>query len=157
MQRWERDREAPETVSVLVQRAAEGERLREICKSRGWPYSIVAQWISDREEVAKAVEAARRIYADDLVMQTPEIADESGDGEVPKSKHRTDVRFKVASFLDRPRFGDQVQHNVTVDPFGEMLKRVSERNLARLREAQGGPARIEKDITPPVTTEHEMI
>ncbi len=157
MQRWERDRELPETVSVLVQRAAEGERLRDICRTRGWPYSLVAKWISEREDVSKAVEGARRIWADDLATETVGIADGSGEGEVPKSKHRTDVRFKLAGFLDRARFGEQVQHNVSIDPFGEMLKRVSERNLARLREAQGLPALARPVQASHAVVEHDLI
>ena len=158
MQRWERDRDAPETATVLVQRAAEGERLKQICRSRGWPYTVVAEWILSDEALTKRLEAARRIWADDLAMETISIADSSGDkDDVPAAKHRTDVRFKLAGFMDRAKYGEQVQHNVSVDPFGEMLKRVSEKQLARLREAQQ-PALLEKDITPVVgATEHEMI
>lgn len=147
MQRWERDSIAPETVSVLVQRTVDGERLKTICKSRGWPHSVVAQWIAQREDVSKALTEARRIYAEDLAMETPEIADAETDKDaVAGAKHRTDVRFKLAALLDRDRFGQQVQHNVSIDPFTEMLRRVSERRLAVMRQAQL-PA-VERDITP---------
>lgn len=98
---------------------------------------MVAQWISQNEAVARALVEARRIYAEDLAMETPEIADAGvGKDDVPGAKHRTDVRFKLAALLDRDRWGQQVQHNLTVDPFTEMLRRVSERRLAQMRQEQ---------------------
>ena len=122
---------------MLVQRTVEGERLKSICRDRGWPHSVVAQWISQNEAVARALVEARRIYAEDLAMETPEIADAGvGKDDVPGAKHRTDVRFKLAALLDRDRWGQQVQHNLTVDPFTEMLRRVSERRLAQMRQEQ---------------------
>ncbi len=151
MLRWERDCGKPETIAVLVQRTANGERLKKICRSCGWPHSVVAQWVAENEAVDKALAAARRIYAEDMAMETPEIADNTDAGEpgaIPKAKHRTEVRFKLAAMLDRQRFGEQVQHNVTIDPFTEMLRRVSERRLAEMKAAQ-----LPKDITPISVTE----
>ena len=157
MQRWELDREDPVTRTVLVQRAAEGERLKAICKSRGWPYAVVAQWLVADEDLAREVEAARRIWADDLATETVEIADAGGEN-VPNAKHRTDVRFRLAGFLDRGKWGEQVQHNVTIDPFGEMLRRVSERKLAALREAQVGPQeKVVNEVPALADADHELI
>ena len=90
---------------------------------------------------------ARRLWAEDLALETVEIADDGDAGEVGKGKHRTDVRFKVAGFMDRGRFGDQVQHNVSIDSFGDMLKRVSERKLAALKAAQA-PAELVINAVP---------
>lgn len=150
MARWERDREAPETVSVLVQRTVDGERLKSICKSRGWPHAVVAQHIAQDEGLSKALTEARRIYAEDMAMETPAIADDNADkDDVPGAKHRTDVRFKLAALLDRERFGQQVQHLVTVDPFSEMLRRVSEKRLQTLRLAQQ-PEKVIEALPEPV-------
>lgn len=134
--RWERDREEPGVVAVIVQRVAEGERLKRICESRGWPYAVVAQWVSEREEVSKAYERALRIAADEFGQETVEIADGADGESVGVAKLRVDTRFKLASRLYRDRYGEQVQHNVSFDPFGDMLRRVSERKLAALRAAQ---------------------
>ena len=147
MERWERDRSDPGVVGELVQGAAEGRTLKRICRERGWPYSVVAGWVVEREEVVKALQAARKMWADDLATETVEIADAAPSevGGVPWSKHRTDVRFKLAGFLDREKWGEQVQHNVSLDPFGEMLRRVSERNLARLKGEQA-PERVVSEV-----------
>lgn len=135
LSRWERARGEPGTVTEIVQRCAEGERVKEICRSKGWPYSVVAMWISEREDVARAVGEARRIWAEDLAVETVQIAD-SEDENVPSAKLRVETRFKLAGKLDREKWGETVQHTHVLDPFGELLKRVSERNLARLREQQ---------------------
>lgn len=139
LERWHRalERES-ETVDVIVQRCAEGERVKEICRTRGWPYSVVAMWLSENEVVAKRVEAARRIWAEDMAVETVGIADAAGDN-VPADKLRVDTRFRLAGKLDRDRWGESVEHRVVVDPFAEMLRRVSERNLKQLRDssAQG--------------------
>ena len=161
MQRWERDREDPVTVTVIVQRVAEGERLKQICRSRGWPYALVAQWVSESEEVAKAYEQALRLAADDLAMETVGIADAAQPEDVAVAKHRTDIRLKLASRLHRERYGEQVQHNVTIDPFGEMLKRVSDRKLKALRAEQTQGEVIEGQCvtlpaTEPVCTDEEI-
>ena len=103
--------------------------------------------MSEREEVVKALQSAREMWADDLATETVEIADgaPSEVGGVPWAKHRTDVRFRLAGFLDREKWGEQVQHNVSLDPFGEMLRRVSERNLARLKGEQS-PERVVSEV-----------
>ena len=144
MARWEIARDDPGTVEEMFQRAAEGERLKGICRSKGWPYAVVAVWVSGQEELVKRLELARRIWAEDMALETVAIAD-GNEENVPAAKHRTDVRFKLAGFLDRARFGDQVQHNVTVDGFGEMLRRVSERKLAEIKASQQ-PAITERVI-----------
>ena len=135
----------------MVQGAAEGRTLKRICRERGWPYSVVAGWVVEREGVVKALQAARKMWAEDLATETVSIADEtdpSEPGAVPHAKHRTEVRFKLAGFLDREKWGEQVQHNVSLDPFGEMLRRVSERNLARLKgeQSDNGAERVVSEV-----------
>lgn len=150
MQRWERDAADPSTVSVIVQRVADGERLKEICRSRGWPYALVAQWVATQEEVAKAYEQALRLAADDLAQETVGIADGADPETVGVAKLQVDTRLKLSGKLYRERYGEQVQHNVTIDPFSDMLRRVSEKRLASLKQAQ--LPQQEKDVTPSVVT-----
>ena len=146
MARWREVVELPETLQEIVQRVAEGERLKQVCRSKGWPYSVVAQWMANNEAATKAYEQALRLAADDLALETIEIADEQAavekengdvyDPDVGRDKLRVDTRLKVASRLYRDRYGEQVQHNVMVDSFGDMLKRVSERKLAAIKASQ---------------------
>ena len=116
--------------------------LKKERKLRGWSWGALWKWVvSDQErysEYAKALEA----YAQMLALETVGIADDSED-----AKLRVDTRFKVAGKVDRVRWGDQVTHNVVVDPFGEMLKRVSERKLAQLKASQTEKV-IEGEVLP---------
>ena len=136
MARWREVVELPETLQEIVQRVAEGERLKQVCRSKGWPYAVVAEWVAGNEGATKAYEQALRLAADDLALETVAIADDAGPEEVAKAKHQTDVRLRLAGRLYRERYGEQVQHNVMVDSFGEMLKRVSERKLAAIKASQ---------------------
>ena len=145
MARWGMAVDLPETLTEIVQRVAEGERLKTICKSKGWPYSVVAEWVAGNEGATKAYEQALRLAADDLALETVAIADDAGPEEVAKAKHQTDVRLRLAGRLYRERYGEQVQHNVVVDSFGDMLKRVSERKLAAIKASQQ-PAITERVI-----------
>jgi hypothetical protein len=146
MARWERDRGDPATVSVIVQRVADGERLKQICRSRGWPYSLVAQWVAETDSVAKAYEQALRLAADELAQETVAIADGADPETVGVAKLRVDARQKLAGKLYRERYGEQVQHNVVVDSFSEMLRRVSERRLKALRVEQTDAKVIEGEV-----------
>ncbi len=97
---------------------------------------MVAQWVAENDEVSKAYEQALRLAAEVWAEETVERVDEADPEKVAHAKHRTDVRLKLAGKLHRERYGEQVQHNVTVDAFGEMLRRVSERKLAAMRAGQ---------------------
>ena len=157
MQRWARDVEDPFTVTVIVRRVAEGERLKEICRSRGWPYSVVAQWVAQTEDVGKAYEAALRIAADDLAQETVGIADGAEPETVGVAKLRVDTRQKLAGKLYRDRYGEQVTVAHTLDPFSEMLRRVSEKRLAALKALQA-PQQPARDVAPVATAEeHDLI
>lgn len=158
MQRWERDSVDPATVSIIVQRVAEGERLKQICRSRGWPYALVAQWVCGDEEVSKRYEQALRLAADEMAQETVAIADDADPEMVAHAKHRTDVRLKLAGKLYRDRYGEQVTVAHTLDPFSEMLRAVSNRRLAKMRELQAPVAGTEKDVTPVADPlEHDLI
>ena len=119
MHRWERDRILPETVSILVQRVAEGERLKLICKSRGWPYALVAQWVAETPEVFRAYEKALMLAADDLGLETVDISDEQAlavskrgvefDPDVARDTLRVKARQWAASRLYRERYGEKVE------------------------------------------------
>ncbi len=157
MQRWERDREMPDVVEVICQRVAEGERLKEICKSRGWPYSRVALWVAETEAVAKAYEQALRLGGDALAMETVSLADGAQPETVGVAKLQVDTRFKLAGKLYRERYGEVVRQELVLDPFTEMLRRVSERRLAALRQIQN-PGITERVVEAlPIPAEHDLI
>ena len=114
MERWGIAVDLPETVDEIVQRVCEGERLKVICKSKGWPYSVVAQWVAGNEKVQAAYEGALRIAADEMAQETVEIADGATPETVGVDKHRTEVRMRLAEKLHRDRYGAKVQVEKTV-------------------------------------------
>ena len=128
VERWERDSVLAETVDVLVQRVAEGEPLKMICKSRGWPYSVVAKWVATTPDVFRAYEGALRIAADAMAQETVAIADGASNEDVAVAKLQVDTRQKLASKLYRERYGIHSQVTVTHEAgLGERLRRARER------------------------------
>ena len=109
IERWEAEKGA--AVEVIFQRVADGETLKGVCKSRRWPYSVVARWVGETPEAAKAYRLALELWADALATETVGIADRTDATEVGLGKLQTDVRLKVASRLHRERYGDRVEIN----------------------------------------------
>ena len=107
IERWEEERGGAE--EVIFQRVAEGETLKEVCRSRKWPYSLVARWVGETPEVFKAYEMALRLWADSLATESVGIADGTDPTEVNHGKLRVDTRRWMASRLDRQRYGDKVE------------------------------------------------
>lgn len=100
---------------------------------RGWAWGALWRWIQEEPKRASEYQQAIEAYSQLRAHETIGIADGSDD-----PKLQVDTRFKFAGKVDRGRWGDQVTHNVVVDSFGDMLRRVSERKLAALKESQGG-------------------
>jgi hypothetical protein len=113
----------PETMSILVQRLTDGERLREIAKAWEIPYGRLAAWIAENPERKSAYEAALSIWADSLAQEAVAIADEQAevvkengetyDPNVQRDKLRIDTRLKLASRWNRDRYGETVKHQHT--------------------------------------------
>lgn len=126
MQRWGRDCELPETETVIFQRVADGESLKPVCKSRGWPYSVVAQWLHADEGRLARYDAALRIWVDSIAMETVAISDEQAvavskqgtefDPDVPRDALRIKARQWAAEKLHRARYGQtlKVERSVSV-------------------------------------------
>jgi hypothetical protein len=106
----------PLAMTVIAQRVAEGERLRDVAKAWQIPYGLLFQWIQADEARWKAYERALAVRADDLVAETVAISDEQAevvkesggtfDPDVPRDKLRIDTRLKVAARYDPSRFAD---------------------------------------------------
>jgi hypothetical protein len=134
MARWEEATSDPLTLSVVVQRVAEGETLKEVCKSRGWPYSLVARWLAEDVGRKAQYDAALSLWGDGLAQEAVAIADASEndvsvDDEgrervnadvIQRSKLRVDTRLKLASKWDRDRYGDKVLNAAPANPQGVM-------------------------------------
>ena len=117
---------------------------------RGWSWGALWGWIVGDVERYRDYTRSLEAYVQERALETIGIADKTED-----HKLRVDTRFRLAGKVDRVRWGDQVQHTVVVDSFGEMLKRVSERKLAALRQGQE-PRVIEHMAAEPADSEDEI-
>ena len=139
LRRFEEFRDETGTVSMLVQRIAGGETLKEVCAAREVPYSLVAKWIAETPELKAQYDAALRIWGDGLAQESVSVADgrdasqplrdvvkeltgvELDDdalervrlaalpNDVQRDKLRIDTRLKLASKWDRERYGEKVE------------------------------------------------
>ena len=132
------------TPSVVFQRVAEGESLKEVAKSWQVPVGRFTEWFSN--EHAELYDAALKVRADQLAHEALEISDEQQavekkdgsefDPDVPRDKLRVDTRLKLASKWDRARYGETVKIDrmITVSAdagliglAGELLARITAR------------------------------
>lgn len=118
--RWDEAIADVMTLRVIVSRIAEGEALREVCRSRGWPYSHVARWLSEDDSRRAEYEWALRLWADAVAQETLGVADGADAESVGVAKLRIETRMRLAARWDRERYGERsavdVRHggNVTV-------------------------------------------
>jgi hypothetical protein len=155
MQRWERDRGEAGTVEVVLQRVADGEALKEICKSRGWPYALVAQWLHGDEKLLARYDAALAIWVDGLAAQTIAIADGAGPDEVAAAALQIKTRQWAAEKLNRARYGQTLKversgGSAAVD--GALLGLAGEL-LAKVRELPAKQERVIEAVTVVSTSE----
>lgn len=142
---WKKD---PLTPSILVQRMAEGETLKEMCKSLELPYSQVARHIAGTPALKMEYDAALQIWADSLAQATVAIAegaprqavdpggaplfDEAGKpvmvaAEVPRDKLRVETNLKLAGKWDRERYGEREGPRVAVQiNLGDVTREIRE-------------------------------
>lgn len=91
------------TPSVIFQRVAEGETLREIAKAWQVPVGRFVEWYTT--EHADLYETALRARADQLAHEALGIADGADKETVAPAKLQVDTRLKLAGHWDRNRYG----------------------------------------------------
>jgi hypothetical protein len=106
----------PTTMSVISQRVAEGETLKEIALAWQVPAGLLLRWVQEDDERWAEYERSLALRADALIAETVAISDEQNevvkengqtfDPDVPRDKLRIDTRLKVAARYDRRRFGN---------------------------------------------------
>lgn len=118
-------------LEVIVQRVGgvdedgNTESLKDICRSRLWPYSLVARWIAEDDKRREKYEFALKLKADVLAQEAVGIADTVKRGVIRKTdpdggvteteedmlahrKLQIDTRLKLAARWDRARYGEHV-------------------------------------------------
>ncbi len=106
-------------MGVIVQRVAEGETLKELAKGWSVPYGKLAEWITEDAGRAEQYARASRLWMDALARETVAIADGLSGAELTKqevtaARIKIDTRLRLASKLDRERYGDSASVKVDV-------------------------------------------
>jgi hypothetical protein len=163
---WRAD---PLSASILVQRVAEGETLRDICASMGVAYSLVARHVAGTPALNAEYEAALAIWGDALAQETLAIADGTkGTAEaavVAVAKLRAETRMRLAGKWDRKRYGERdaglVQVNVnlgdTAREIQELEARLGIRDGARLPTGPLPLADMAQTLSPPYVMKEEAL
>lgn len=121
----------PLTPSILVQRVAEGETLRAMCKSLGLPYSQVARHIAGTPALKMEYDAALQLWADALAQETVGLADGVAGADeashVSAAKLAVETRLKLAGKWDRDRYGEREGPRVSVNiNLGDVTREIRE-------------------------------
>ena len=108
----------------------------EACRLRGWALSALWGWVMGDDGRKRDFQESQNLCVGRMAWETVGIADASED-----AKLRVDTRFRIAGKVDRERWGEKVDHiGVMLDPFSEMLREISQRRLAAMREPVAMPA-----------------
>lgn len=116
----------PELASDILQRLADGQTLREICRMEGYPpESTVRTWVlDDREGFAARYVLARELQAETWADEIVSIADDATndwmkrqDGttapdyeHIQRSRLRVDTRKWLLSKMKPGTYGEKVHH-----------------------------------------------
>ena len=126
---------------TICERIADGESLRKICTDDDMPSRVnVMRWLAGSEELRIQYARAREEQADTIFDEILDIADdarndwvEDGEGgeryngdHVQRSRLRIDARKWMAGKLRPKKYGEKMDHSVSVDdPLSSLLKQVA--------------------------------
>lgn len=105
----------------ILERIANGESLRAICRSDDMPPApTVCRWLAEDQSFREQYARAREAQADALFDDILEIAD-SPDEDPRRSKLRIDARIWAASKLKPKVYGDKLE---TTHQAGDTIKEI---------------------------------
>jgi hypothetical protein len=127
----------------IIRRLAEGESLRAICRTDGFPApSTVIKWTNEDpegfgEQYTRACEARADVYFDQL----DEVSDEAVSAETPVKvaglRLKADnIKWQLARMAPK-RYGDKVQVDANVKGEVEHTHRVSDATARLLEDLSG--------------------
>jgi hypothetical protein len=117
-----------ELVAVILERLAEGESLRAICRDENMPsQSMVFRWLADnqsfREQYARARESQADYWADEIIEISDDGANDTykdDDGHertnqdvIARSRLRVDTRKWLMARMAPKKYGDKITQEVT--------------------------------------------
>lgn len=127
----------PNTMSIVVQRMADGETLKDIAKAWKVPYGKLCEWITEDRDRTEQFSNAQRFAAEALAQDVVAIADAATPETVAVQRLRIDARKWATSKWDRPKYGDALEHKHTG-------------GISLISVLSGIPRGAEIDVTPEV-------
>jgi hypothetical protein len=145
----------PEITAIILQRIADGESVRAICRDDAMPsLSAFFRWVSENDKFREQYDAATDVRAEAIFEEALEIADTvligekvktSGEGEslkvetqtgdmVERARLKVDTRKWFLSKLKPKRYGERLDlnHSGNIDlSVTDRLKEARERALNR--------------------------
>ena len=154
-EQWAIDVADPLTMDVITQRLSDGESLKEICRSRGWPKSFVWKWINNDPELKNAYDGALQAWADQMAQEAIQISDDADpETGVPHAKLRVDTRLKIAAKWDRQRYGETPNVQINAQS-GSLVAILS--SLPALRAPEEDAPLSAIDVTPVRVQQEKVI
>lgn len=98
-----------EIANQIVARLAEGEPLRQICRTEGFPaWRTVYDWMNRNEALSTAIARARDLGFDAIAEGTLEVASggEGSTGDVVRDKLIVETRLKLLAKWNPKKYGD---------------------------------------------------
>lgn len=102
----------------ICKRIANGEPLRQICRSEGFPsWQRVYQWIEEDEAFGKAIARARDLGYDAIAEDLMEVAHGRGDssGDVQRDKLVVETKLKLLAKWNPKKYGETGGLTVNID------------------------------------------
>ena len=118
-----------EIAGSILARISNGESLRQICRSEGFPdHTTVYRWMIQRENFGTAYARARLEQADTLADEIQAIAD---DESIPSDSRRirVDARKWIAAKLKPKTYGERVVNEHTGVDGGPIQHQAIERRI----------------------------
>lgn len=102
---------SPERANAICERLADGESLRQICETKGFPdKETVRRWLREHEEFRAQYTRAREEQADHYADEILKEAFSATDASL--GRLRMDALKWTASKLAPKKYGDKVDANV---------------------------------------------
>lgn len=111
-----------EIFDKICERMAEGESLRAICKTKGFPAKrTVLRWVAADGTLAKQYAEAQLMRAEHYFDEIVEIAD--GGTDPAKTRVQVDARKWVLSRMNPKKYGDKMDLTANINGKIESITR----------------------------------
>jgi hypothetical protein len=123
----------PEIAAQIVARLADGEPLRQICRTEGFPaWQTVYDWMARDEALSRAIAHARDVGTDAIAEQIVDVAfgRDGSTGDVVRDKLVVDALLKLLAKWNPKKYGERIQQDMNINESVESTLSDARRRLA---------------------------